>query len=162
MDSIADAFTFKGYLSSPSLRFWLTVNGFLAVQLSIFHLVFLYTYWSLQFFLIFFVLFGVPLVLNLAFLFGPSCFRDQHFVMNQYLVKTACELYKYLMTVITLASTLYASVTLYSRYGGLKVTADFNFALTVLMYMISLGFLMFNVVVAWTFGALVRAYCKSI
>ena len=161
MDSIADAFTFKGYLSSPSLRFWLTLNGFLAVQLSIFHLLFLYTYWSLTFFLLFFALFGVPLVLNLAFLFGPSSLRDQHFVMNQYFVKTACELYRYLMTVITLLSTLYASVTLYSKYG-LKVTADFNLALTALMYMITLGFLIFNAVVAWTFGALIKAYCKSL
>ncbi len=161
MESIANAFTFKGYLSSPSLRFWLTLNGFLAVQLSIFHLLFLYTYWSLPFFMLSFVLFGLPLVLNLAFLFGPSRFRDQHFVMNQYFIKTACELYRYLMTVITLASTIYASITLYSKYG-LKVTADFNLALTVLMYMISLGFLICNVVVAWTFGALVKAYCKSL
>ena len=161
MDSIALAFTFKGYSTSPSLRFWLTLNGFLALQLCIFHLLFLYTYWSLTFCLLFFTLFGVPLVLNLAFLFGPSRFRDQHFVINQYFVRTACELYRYLMTVITLACTLYASVTLYSRYG-LKVTADFNLALTALMYVISLGFLICNVVVAWTFGALIKAYCKSI
>lgn len=160
MDSIASAFTFKGYQTSPTLRFWLTVNGFLAVQLSIFHLLFLYTYWSLTFFLLSFLLFGLPLALNLTFLFGPSRFRDQLFVMNQYFVKTACDLYRYLMTVVTLACTVYASITLYSKYG-LKVTADFNLALTVLMYMICMAFLMCNVIVAWSFGALIKAYSKS-
>ena len=103
------------------------------------------------------VLYGLPLLCNLTFLFGPYSYRDLY-LTNTYFQKTLQDLFFWIHVAIPLMTLILSAITL---YGPLSRLRDVNYALAILVYFLAIGFMSVNLASTWSFQRLVREYKKT-